>query len=163
MKKKKIDPIYIICVSYFSLHRSGMGWYETVFLTHFWRQMCCLGAKLWIGFATPTHFYLKKPLEVDDGDVYLFGGMTEFQIDPAFKMEYDAANKRYHARILLKQGFYNYQYAFVSDAEPDTIDLSEIEGDWFETENDYYILVYYRPFGSRYDQLVGLNQINTRG
>jgi hypothetical protein len=109
-----------------------------------------------------THFYLKKPVELDGGDVYIFGGLTEFQIDPLFKMEYDIANKRYQARVLLKQGFYNYQYAFVSDAEPDKVDLSEIEGDWYETENDYYILVYYRPFGSRYDQLVGLRQINTR-
>lgn len=109
-----------------------------------------------------THFYLKKPVELDGGDVYLFGGMTEFQIDPLFKMKYDIVKKRYHARVFLKQGFYNYQYAFVSDVEPDKVDLSEIEGDWYETENDYYIFVYYRPFGSRYDQLVGIQQINTR-
>lgn len=109
-----------------------------------------------------THFYLKKPIEIDGGDVYLFGGLTEFQINPEFKMEYDVVKKRYHARVLLKQGFYNYQYAFVSDEAPDEVDLSEIEGDWFETENDYYIFVYYRPYGSRYDQLVGLRQINTR-
>jgi len=33
--------------------------------------------------------------------------------------------------------------------------MSEIEGDWFETENQYIILIYYRPFGGRYDQVIG--------
>ena len=109
-----------------------------------------------------TLFYLNKPVEIFGGDVYIFGGLTEFQINPLFKMTYDEVNKQYQARVLLKQGFYNYQYAFVSHNEPTTVNLSEIEGDWYETENDYYILVYFRPYGSRYDQLVGLRQINTR-
>lgn len=108
-----------------------------------------------------THFYLKKPLEIDGGDVYIWGGLSEFQIDPNFKMTYDYATKMYHAKVLLKQGFYNYQYIFVNDKAPKTIDLEEIEGHWYETENDYYILVYYRPFGSRYDQLVAMQQINS--
>lgn len=108
-----------------------------------------------------THFYLKKPVEINGGDVYIWGGLTDFQIDESFKMTYNYVEKRYHARVLLKQGFYNYQYAFVNDKTPKTVDLTEIEGDWYETENDYFILVYYRPFGGRYDQLVGIQQVNS--
>ena len=108
-----------------------------------------------------TNFFLKKTVEMDGGSVYIWGGLSDFQIDPAFKMKYNPNEKIYHSRLLLKQGFYNYQYAFVRDDAPKVVDLSELEGDWYETENDYYILVYYRPFGSRFDQLVGVSKINS--
>ena len=65
------------------------------------------------------------------------------------------------SNYILKQGFYNYQFAFVHDNVPKVVDLTEIEGDSYETENEYHILVYYRPFGSRYDQLVAVQQLNS--
>jgi hypothetical protein len=108
-----------------------------------------------------VHFYLKKTLEIEGGDVYVWGGLSDFQLYSDYKMEYDYATRMYHAKLFLKQGFYNYQYAFVRKDTPKVIDLSEIEGDWYETDNDYLILVYYRPFGSRYDQLVAVQQLNS--
>jgi hypothetical protein len=108
-----------------------------------------------------VHFYLKKPLEMEGGNVYVWGGLSDFQIYPDYKMEYDYSIRMYHVRLFLKQGFYNYQFAFVRDDAPKIIDLTELEGDWYETENEYHILVYYRPFGSRYDQLVAVQQLNS--
>ena len=76
-----------------------------------------------------------------------------------FEMEYDPSRKAYLGSVLLKMGYYNFMYA-VPDAtkKPDT---SPLEGDWYETENDYNLLVYYRPFGGRYDQLLFAGEFNS--
>jgi len=52
--------------------------------------------------------------------------------------------------MLLKQGFYNYEYWGDSPDDP-----NQIEGDHFQTENMYEVLVYYRPFQPMADLLVG--------
>jgi hypothetical protein len=68
-------------------------------------------------------------------------------------MEYNAGEKSYQATILLKQGAYDYQYLWVPDGhKAGRTEL--IEGDWYEAKNEYQILLYYRPRGSRYDRLI---------
>jgi thiamine pyrophosphokinase len=65
--------------------------------------------------------------------------------------------------MLLKQAYYSYMYVTkdvgAKDAAPST-DLTE--GNYWETENNYLVLVYYRAMGDRYDQLVGLVMLNSR-
>jgi hypothetical protein len=96
-----------------------------------------------------------------DRDVYLFGGMTDWKLKPEYKMVYNDINTSYVGRVLLKQGFYNYTYVAV---DPDNeIDEELLEGNWFEAENEYIILVYYRPFGQRYDRLVAARTISSNG
>ena len=75
-------------------------------------------------------------------------------------MKYDSINQEYKTKIRLKQGYYDYTYAFVKGAgkSPNT---SELDGDWHETENDYQILVYYRPIGGRYDRLTAVGELNS--
>jgi hypothetical protein len=64
--------------------------------------------------------------------------------------------------VPLKQGYYNYEYVYIDPQAPaPTPDISESEGHWHETENDYTILLYYRPFGARYDQIIGYLKINS--
>ncbi len=99
-------------------------------------------------------FSLEKNKPFENANVYLFGKISDWKIQERFKLAYSDKLQLYAADILLKQGFYNYGYAFVPKGTT-TVDLSEIEGDWFETENEYTILTYYRPFGGRYDRLVG--------
>ena len=74
-------------------------------------------------------------------------------------MEYDPSRKAYFAYIWLKMGYYNFMYA-AQDAKglPDT---GPLEGDWYETENDYYVLVYYKTLGSRYDRLLFIGEFNS--
>jgi len=106
-------------------------------------------------------FYLKKPQPFYGREVYLFGGLTDWAALPEYRMEYDEGLGAYIGRALLKQGYYDYAYATLPIQPNDKKgkmpqpDLEEVEGDWHETENQYTILVYYRPFGSRYDQVVG--------
>lgn len=93
-------------------------------------------------------------------DVYLFGEMTDWQIKEEFKLKYFPDDKVYEGQAFLKQGFYNYLFAKV-DKSTGKIDLEALEGNWYETENNYTILVYYRPFGARYDRLVAAETINS--
>ena len=106
--------------------------------------------------------FFEFPMEqpIDYGDIYVFGKMTDWQLKEEFKMDYSDRQKAYVGRAFLKQGYYNYVYAFVEDSSYD-IDATKFEGNWWETDNDYHILVYYRPFGARYDQLVSSAWINS--
>ena len=73
------------------------------------------------------------------------------------KMDYDAARGQYHAAILLKQGYYSYEFI-----QKDGL-MRRTMGSFFETENEYEVLVYYRQQGSRYDRLAGCSIMhNTR-
>ncbi len=89
-----------------------------------------------------------------DGRLYLYGAITEWQIKAAFEMTYNPAVNAYVLKTPLKQGFYNYAYAYVQNGSAAVI-LDETEGNWVETMNDYTIIIYHRPFGSRYDHVVG--------
>ncbi|GAA0881068.1 DUF5103 domain-containing protein [Algoriphagus jejuensis] len=96
-----------------------------------------------------TTFYL----EADPGrNILMLGALTAWGNRPEAKMTYDPKTGHYSTSLLLKQGWYDYQYGF---ATADGYDSDPIEGSFFETENEYEVLVYYRALGSRYDQLVG--------
>lgn len=105
-------------------------------------------------------FALYSPEPYYEQEVYLFGEFTDWRVKEEFKMVYNNSINSYVGKVLLKQGFYNYNYAVV-DRETKIPDMAEIEGDSYETENDYTILIYYRPFGDRYDQLIGAVTVNS--
>jgi hypothetical protein len=88
---------------------------------------------------------------------YLIGSLTNWGDHPDSKMTLNNKTKTYQTTLLLKQGWYDYQFAYLS---PDGWNMSPIEGDHFETENEYEVLVYFRDAGSRYDELVGYININ---
>ena len=106
-------------------------------------------------------FSLYSPTAFAQHDVYLFGEFSDWQIKPEFRMAYNNIINGYVAEIELKQGVYNYYYVRVPK-DGNTIDLSETEGSWRNTENQYTIFVYYRPFGQRYDRLIAVETINSR-
>ena len=105
-----------------------------------------------------THFTLHSP-KIPDGDVYLNGAWTCNAFSPVYRMAYNTKTQAYEATALLKQGYYNYNYLFVPDGS--TIgDSGPTDGNFYETENEYIILVYHRPLGGRYDKLVGYRRMN---
>lgn len=106
------------------------------------------------------HFHLSYDQPIAFGDLYLYGAFTDWNIDPQYKMEYDAVNQRYRQTAFLKQGWYDYQYVLVTRDNP--FDQSFIEGTHYETENDYSILIYYRSPMESYDELLGVKRINSR-
>ena len=106
-----------------------------------------------------VNYTLQVPERVD-GDVYVNGAWTNDQLTPEYRMEYDDMNRCYTARILQKQGYYSYQFVMldrngVSRALPS-------EGSFYQTENKYQALVYYRGRGERTDRLVGYQQVQIK-
>jgi len=106
-------------------------------------------------------FSLNVNQELEDYDVYLSGEFTNWQVDPRYKMVYNEVIHAYVVKPKLKQGVYDYMYAVAPKKGGTKLDLTELEGHWYETENDYTILIYYHPFGARYDRLVGYYGYNT--
>ena len=93
--------------------------------------------------------------------VYINGVWTDIVSKHGIKMEYNNAINRYEAHAMLKQGYYSYRYVTTS-LDGSTVLPQPSEGNFHQTENEYQILVYYRPFGQRADQLVGYKNIKTR-
>lgn len=103
-----------------------------------------------------VHFTLDHPY-IPDTDIYIDGEFTSHIHDSSTRLLYDPDTRLYQTQIPLKQGSYNYQYvAIPRGGKPDT---SLIEGDKFETQNEYQIFVYLRTPGSRYDRLLSSTQI----
>jgi hypothetical protein len=84
----------------------------------------------------------------------VIGRFSDWQLYDTNLMRYDTDNGFYVADILLKQGYYDYLYALVD--EEGNIDLTALEGNWYETDNNYYVLVYLREFGGIYDRLIAM-------
>ena len=105
-----------------------------------------------------THFNLQMP-ELEGGCVYLNGDLTYNRFIDEYMMEYDHSTGCYSIYLPLKQGSYNYQYVFFPD-DSDYCTTIDTEGSFYQTENEYSVYVYHRPFGERYDHLVGFATIS---
>ena len=103
-----------------------------------------------------VNFTLKS--EKSDHPVYLFGKLTEWKIDPQYQMTYHEKEKAYKLRARFKQGYYNYEYVTL-DPQSKVVNHSYIEGDFSQANNFYEVFIYYTPFGSRTDQLIGYRYI----
>ncbi len=103
-----------------------------------------------------VHFNLPVTAPFLDGKVYILGEATGYRFTPENCMTYNYESNSYEAVLLLKQGGYNYQYAYVPNLT-DTGKLGPLEGDFWQTSNEYAAFVYYHPFGSLYDMLIGYN------
>lgn len=98
-------------------------------------------------------FYLKYPTPLPGG-VFIYGELTNWTLDPSWALQYDYDEGAYRGRFYVKQGFHNYQYATMkADGSPET---TQFEGNHWQTENEYTIIVYHREIGIRYDRVVGI-------
>lgn len=104
---------------------------------------------------TLVHFYLLEN-ELTDRDVHVFGNFNNFEIEEMTRMTYNREAGRYECIIKLKQGFYNYKFVTVDYSG--NIDEGAISGNFWQTENNYKVLVYYRDLGARYDRLIGIGE-----
>ncbi len=104
-----------------------------------------------------THFTLKSNFPITGGDVYVFGELTDWQIQDDAKLRYNKEFDFWETELLLKQGAYNYQYVFVPAGSKE-IDATYIEGSHYETNNIYNIYVYFQEEGSSYDRLIGFHR-----
>jgi hypothetical protein len=105
-----------------------------------------------------VEFFLEYPAPLTHGDVYIIGALNDFNLDAKSRMNYNYRLKGYMASLFLKQGYYNYMYGILERGET-TADITLIEGDHWETQNEYTIMVFYRRPGTSYDQLIGYHSV----
>ncbi|RNC84069.1 MAG: DUF5103 domain-containing protein [Winogradskyella sp.] len=107
---------------------------------------------------TLVHFSLQEQ-EFTDRDVYVYGNFNNFALEDMTRMTYNREAGQYECILKLKQGFYNYK--FVTLDLDGNLDEGAISGNFWQTENNYKVLIYYRDLGARFDRLIGFGETNS--
>ncbi len=107
-----------------------------------------------------VHFTLKEEASFSNKEVYLFGGLTDWKIEEENKLVMNERQNLLETVLYLKQG--NYDYQFIVKNEDGSYTVAPTEGNFYRTANQYTIFVYYKPFGARYDRLVGVKYLNSQ-
>ena len=119
---------------------------------------------MWVYWTLPA----EKPFF--DGALYLGGELFNNELTLRNRMQYDAETKCYWLTALVKQGGYDFQYWFVPKSQEPRVKSREfqqktttqrVDGSYWQTENEYAVYVWWRPFGARYDRLVGVQIIRS--
>jgi hypothetical protein len=101
-----------------------------------------------------VYFTLSAPTLFSDKDVYINGMFNNYAMSDENKMEYNAAKGIYEKALMIKQGFTNYQFV-LADKSGNVDYKNAVDGNFWQTENDYMVLVYYREPNQRYDKVIG--------
>ena len=101
-----------------------------------------------------VYFSFSAPAYFGKSDIYVTGMFNNFALTAENKMEYNKDKAIYEKAIMIKQGFTNYQYT-ISDVKGTVDEENNLDGNFWQTENNYSILVYYRENGQRYDRIIG--------
>jgi hypothetical protein len=107
-----------------------------------------------------VHFQLPMESRLVGGSVNVFGAMTGWNANKTNEMQWNFVTAGYELTMMLKQGYYNYQYVYVPEGSKKA-DSVNLEGTFFVTENEYQIFAYYHDLASRYDRLVGFTTLNS--
>jgi len=116
----------------------------------------------WQADYATVHFNFVTPsgAAYPNKDLYLIGQLTDYQLTDANKMNFSETKGIYEGSQYLKQGYYDYSYLLVDKNDP--TQRTELEGNYWETENIYTILVYYKSFTDQSDQLIGIAKVSSR-
>ena len=101
-----------------------------------------------------VHFTLQT--DATNDEIYVSGGFANYRLLPQYQMKYDAVTRNYTLSLLMKQGYYSYEY--VRRNADGSIQLLPSEGNFYQTKNQYQALIYYRGTGERTDRLVAVVQ-----
>ena len=107
----------------------------------------------WVYFALNT-------TNIIDKSIYIVGMFNNYNLSDENKMEFNKNSGLFEKAILLKQGFTNYQYV-VTDKSGKVDYENAIDGNFYQTENNYTAIVYYRGNNDRYDRVIGIANTNS--
>lgn len=99
-------------------------------------------------------FSLSAPAYYGKSDIYVSGMFNNYALTPEYKMDYNATKGNYEKAIMIKQGFTNYEYV-IADKTGKIDSENAIDGNFYQTESNYFGLVYYRENNQRYDRVIG--------
>ena len=120
---------------------------------------------MWVYWTVPA----EKPWF--DGALYVGGDIFGNELGLRNRMQYDAEAKCYWLTALVKQGGYDFQYWFVPKSQEPRAKSQEfqqktttqrVDGSYWQTENEYAVYIYWRPFGARYDRLIGVSSVKSQ-
>jgi hypothetical protein len=101
-----------------------------------------------------VYFTLSAPAFFNKKNIYVNGMFNNFAISDEYKMEYNQEKNIDEKAIMIKQGFTNYQY-LIADNKGNIDEENAIDGNFHQTENNYFAIVYYRENNQRYDRIIG--------
>ena len=106
-----------------------------------------------------VYFTLAASIELPETDLFILSDFNNYEPNRDNLMSYNKTLDVYEAKILIKQGFYNYKYYAntVSGWKPNLV-----SGNFFQTENSYKILVYYKAPGEIFDELIGIGETDSK-
>jgi len=118
---------------------------------------------LWQSEYAWVHFTFVPPgnRPFEGKSVYVFGELTNYEQNETSKMEFNPDKGVYEKALYLKQGYYNYSYVTLTDRKEAPASYENTEGNYWGTENVYMILVYFRAFGGRSDELIGFTRLGS--
>jgi hypothetical protein len=109
---------------------------------------------------TWVFFSLDAPAYFGKDNIYVNGMFNNYAKTDEYRLEYNEKTKMYEKAIMMKQGFNNYMYVLADKSEK-VNGKDAIDGNFYQTENDYNIFVYYRENNERYDRVIGRGSANS--
>lgn len=95
-----------------------------------------------------------------DGSIYVSGMFTNYTLTDDYKMDFNKNTGLYEKAILMKQGFTNFQY--IRTDKKGNIDFENaVDGNYYQTENNYTAIIYYKGNNDRYDRVIGISNTNS--
>jgi hypothetical protein len=107
-----------------------------------------------------VYFSLSAPAFMLNKGIYISGMFNNYSLSPEYKMDYNAEKAIFEKAILIKQGFNSYQY-IITDNKGNIDNENALDGNFYQTENDYSVIVYYRESNDRYDRIIGKENANS--
>ena len=102
------------------------------------------------------HFSLLSNPELEGKNIHVYGNFNNYAINDSNNMTYDAYDNVFRCSLLLKQGFYNYKYVVVENNNQ--LNEGAVSGNFYQTQNNYKVIAYYRDLGKRYDRIIGFGE-----
>lgn len=99
-------------------------------------------------------FILDAPSYFGKGNIYINGMFNNYALSEENKMDFNAKTGKYEKALVIKQGFTNYQYV-IADKSGKIDNANAVDGNFYQTINDYQVIVYYRGMNERYDRVIG--------
>jgi hypothetical protein len=100
------------------------------------------------------YFSLSAPAFYQKKNIYITGMFNNYALSDENKMDYSEKKGVYEKALMIKQGFTNYIYT-IADNKGTIDDENALDGNFYQTENNYFALVYYRENNQRYDRVIG--------
>ncbi len=108
-----------------------------------------------------VHFAILYPQPIPGAEVFIYGKFADWQFSPVLKMTYDSKNKAYVGEAELKQGYYDYMYAVVPEANK-KIDLVTLQNNFYQTPNQYQIRFYFYDSNLMCFRFVGYQEVKAQ-